>query len=72
MVYPDLPFLRWPYEYDYNSEVREGYRSIGIIENPERYRRAFLKVKEYLLDYLNRHPEYRDNELSFKDFKVLF
>jgi hypothetical protein len=55
--YPDLPFLRWPYEYDYSSEFREGYRSTGIIENTERYRRAFSKVKEYLLDYLNRHPE---------------
>jgi hypothetical protein len=53
---PDLPFLRWSYEYDYSDEFREGYRSIGIIENPERYRRAFLKVKEYLLDYLNRPP----------------
>ena len=72
MDYPDLPFLRWSYEYDYRDEFREGYRSTGIIENRERYRRAFSKVKEYLLDYLNRHPEYRDNDLSFKDFRVLF
>ena len=72
MVYPDLPFLRWSYEYDYSSEFREGYRSTGIIENSERYRRAFSKLKGYLLDYLNRHPEYLDNELSFKDFSILF
>ncbi len=72
MVYPDLPFLRWSYEYDYSSEFREGYRSTGIIENRERYRRAFSRVKEYLSDYLNRHPEYRDNVLSFNDFTVLF
>jgi len=72
MVYPDLPFLRWSYEYDYSSEFREGYRSTGIIENPERYRRAFSKLKEYLLDYLNRHAEHRDNELSFRDFTLLF
>jgi len=72
MDYPDLPFLRWSYEYDYSSEFREGYRSKGIIENPKRYRRAFSKLKKYLSDYLNRHHEYRDNELSFKDFKVLF
>ncbi len=44
----------------------------GIIENSARYRRAFSKVKEYLLDYLNRHPQYLDNELSFKDFSILF
>jgi len=44
----------------------------GIIENSGRYRRAFSKLKEYLSDYLNRHPEHRDNELSFKDFPVLF
>jgi len=30
------------------------------------------KLKEYLADYLNRHPEHRDKELSFKDFTVLF
>ncbi len=72
MVYPDLPFLRWAYEYDYSDEFSDGYRSTGIIENPERYRRAFSKLKEYLLDYLNRHPEYLDNELSFKDFSILF
>jgi len=69
--YPDLPFLRWSYEYDYSSEFREGYRSTGIIENSDRYRRAFSKVKEYLSDYLHKHPEYRDNELSFRDFGVL-
>ena len=72
MVYPDLPFLRWSYEYDYSDEFREGYRSTGIIENRERYRRAFSKVKEYFIDYLNRHPEYRDNDLAFKDFSILF
>ncbi len=44
----------------------------GIIENTERYGRAFSKLKEYLLDYLNRHLEYRDNELSFKGFSILF
>jgi hypothetical protein len=47
-------------------------RSTGTIENSERYRRAFSKIKEYLSDYLNRHPEYRDNHLSFNDFMVLF
>ena len=60
------------FRYDYGSEFREGYRSTGIIENSQRYRRAFSKLNEYLLDYLNRHPEYRDNELSFKDFSILF
>ncbi len=53
MDYPDLPFLRWSYEYDYSDEFSEGYRSTGIIENTERYRRAFSKLKEYLLDYLD-------------------
>jgi len=72
MDYPDLPFLSWSYEYDYSEEFREDYRSTGVIENPERYKRAFSNVKKYLLDYLNRHPEYRDNDISFKDFAVLF
>jgi len=60
------------FEYDYSDEFSEGYRSTGIIENSGRYRRAFSRVKEYLIDYLNRHPEYRDKELSFKNFTVLF
>ena len=41
-----------------------------MIDN--RYRRAFLKLKEYLSDYLNRHPEHRDNKPSFGDFTALF
>jgi len=57
MEYPDLPFLRWSYEYDYSDEFSEGYRYTGIIENSERYTRAFSRIKEYLLDYLNRHPD---------------
>jgi len=45
MEYPDLPFLRWSYEYGYSSEFREDYRSTGIIENSERYIRAFCHLK---------------------------
>ncbi len=63
--------LNWPANERVGRANKESIRT-GIIENPERYRRAFSKLKEYLLDYLNRHPEYRDNELSFKDFSILF
>jgi len=33
---------------------------------------AFDQGDIYLFDYLNRHPDYRDNELSFSDFTGLF
>ncbi|MDI6775860.1 MAG: hypothetical protein QMD03_01235 [Syntrophales bacterium] len=60
MEYPDLPFLRWSYEYDYSDQFSTAYKSSGEIDNRVRYREAFQKIKGHLENYLQRHPQYRD------------
>jgi hypothetical protein len=60
MEYPDLPFLQWSYDYDGSDQFSGEYRSSGIIDNRERYRRAFREIASYLEGYLERFPEYRD------------
>jgi len=72
MEYPDLPFLRWSYEYDYSDQFSTAYKSSGEIDNMARYERAFQKIKGYLEDYLSRHREYRDGGISFQKFDILF
>ncbi|MFA4916910.1 MAG: DUF6765 family protein [Syntrophales bacterium] len=72
MEYPDLPFLRWSYEYDYSDQFSTSYKSSGEIDNTARYKRAFQKITEYLEDYLGRYPQYVDGSISFQKFDALF
>jgi hypothetical protein len=72
MEYPDLPYLTWSYEYDYSDQFSTLYKSSKPINNKERYKRAFQKIKKYLEDYLEKHPEYRDESINFQDFNILF
>ncbi|MBN2461360.1 MAG: hypothetical protein JXB60_07105 [Candidatus Cloacimonetes bacterium] len=72
LSYPDLPFLKWSYEFDYTDEFSEDYRNTGLINNPERFQRCFDRIRTFLQDYLERHPQYRDNCLEFNDYELLF
>ena len=70
--YPDIPHLNWLYEYDYSDQFSESYKYSGDLDNRERYRRAFTKIKEHLEDYVAKHPQYHDESVSFENFKILF
>lgn len=72
MEYPDLPNLTWSYKYDYSDQFSTSYKSSGVIDNKERFKRAFQKIREHLEDYLKRHPQYQDENVSFQDFDILF
>jgi hypothetical protein len=72
LTYPDLPFLKWSYEYDYSDEFSESYKSSGIIDNKQRFQVAFEKIKQYLQTYLENHPQYKDNNIKFDNFDILF
>jgi len=72
LSYPDLPFLKWTYEYDYSDEFLEDYRSSELINNPARYRLAFEKIKSVLSRYLINYPQYKDHSVKFKNFEDLF
>lgn len=70
--YPDLPYLSWSYEYDYSDQFSDSYKYSGKLNNKERYKKAFEKIKKHLEDYLKKYTQYRDEDISFQDFEVLF
>jgi len=71
MENPDLPYLKWSYEYDYTDEFSEKLERSDN-DNKKRFRRAFENIKEHLVEYLDKHPEYKDNNVNFTDFEMLY
>jgi len=69
--FPDLPYLVWSHEYDPSDDFR-GYRKRIIVDNRERYLRAFKKIKEHLEYYLSLHPQHRDEKISFSQFDLFW
>ncbi len=72
LTFPDLPYLRWSYRYDYSDECADTRKSSGVIENRARYRRAFMGMTRYLFIYLMKHPGYREREPDLNGLEVLF
>ena len=72
MVYPDLPYLRWSYEYDFTDEFSTQYISTGEIDNRLRFKKAFERIKKHLREYLKNHPRHVDDQLRFDAFSAFF
>jgi len=72
MEYPDLPYEKWSYEYDYSDEFSSSYKSSGFIDNRVRFRNAFEKIKGYLNQYLVNYPQYSSPNVNFNNFEILF
>ncbi|HBW33898.1 DUF6765 family protein [Desulfosporosinus sp. BICA1-9] len=70
MDYPDLPYLKWSYDYDYSDEFNGSYENVEI-DNKERYQRAFRSIKRHVEQYLTQHPQFLDQNLKFKNFELL-
>jgi len=70
MVFPDIPYLVWSYEYDYSDRFHGSYKRVEI-DNKERYQRGFKNIKHYLENYLLIHTQYMDKELKFQNFELL-
>jgi hypothetical protein len=71
MAYPDIPHLVWSYEYDFSDEFSTSYKSSGVIDNRERFKRAFQKITKYLTNFLEQHPHHEDGNVSFQNFDIL-
>lgn len=69
--YPDIPHLSWSYQYDYSDEFNGSY-TLSTIDNKDRFLRAFTSIEKLLERYLLNYPQYRDNEVRFKNFDMLF
>ena len=70
MVFPDIPYLVWSYEYDFSDEFNGSYKRVEI-DNKQRYQRAFNCIRSYLEKYLIIHTQYLDKDLKFKDIELL-
>lgn len=70
MEYPDIPFLKWSYEYDYSDEFHGSYKRVEI-DNKDRYQRAFKSIRKQLEKHLIKHPQYFDWNLNFHNFDLL-
>ena len=68
---PDLPYLKWSYEYDYTDEFFEEYEKTNK-DNEKRFLRAFENIKEHMDGYLSKHPEYKEDNFNFTDFDKLY
>jgi hypothetical protein len=72
MVYPDLPYLVWQYAYDYTDEFSMALKSSGIVDNRDRFKRAFQNISKHLTLYLQVHEQYRGKETRLDSLQVLF
>ena len=43
-----------------------------MAENPSRFKRAFQNIKMHLETFLKKHPKFKDPEISFQEFEILF
>lgn len=71
MDLPDLPYLTWSYEYDHSDDFKGNYARV-VVNNPERYQRAFEKIRAVLQHYLELYPHHRDESVNFDSFSTLY
>jgi hypothetical protein len=70
LEFSDIPYLVWSYEYDESDEFNCSYRKV-VINNQERFIRAFNRIRQHLENYLIKHSQYFDSNLRFGNFDIL-
>ncbi|MGD2185309.1 MAG: hypothetical protein PVI71_04235 [Desulfobacterales bacterium] len=70
--FPDLPYLKWEFQYDPSSEFAMAHEGKTEIDNPQRFERAFQKIKMHLENFLEKQPQFKDPDIDFQKFDVLF
>lgn len=68
--FPDVPYLSWSYEYDESDEFNGSYAKVEI-DNEERFKRAFNRIRKHLEYYLIKHKQYFDSNLNYNNFDSL-
>lgn len=66
LEYPDIPHLWWTYVYDASGEFG-GLYAKTVVDNRERYRRAFTQISTHLQKFLELHPEHREAQADFRN-----
>jgi hypothetical protein len=71
MEFPDLPYLVWSYQYDHSDDFNGSSKQVKI-DNRDRYKRAFERIRWHLEKFLLKYPQYRDKKVNFNNFNLLF
>ena len=71
-LFPDLPYLTWAYENDISTKFSSTPKDEKKIENRQRFKRAFEKIKIHLEAFLEKYSEFRDLGEKLQRFDVLF
>jgi len=61
--YSDLPYLEWKYHYDQSNDFSKNFRE-SRIDNRQRFKEAFSKMKGILEDFLANNPQYFSTKRS--------
>ena len=68
--YPDIPYLKW--SYNYNNESHKDAKTITLnINNQERFKRAFENIKKYLNKYIEENS-LNIEQVNENNFEELF
>jgi hypothetical protein len=70
--FPDLPYLEWAYKYDRPLKFSVTHEEEKKIDNRQRFKRAFNKIRIHLETFLEKHPQFKDPGEKFQRFDVLF
>jgi len=61
--FPDEPYLKWSYKYEYLDE--DNHLSVPAkIDNPKRYVAAYYEIQHLLERFLDMHPQFKDDEFE--------
>ncbi len=61
---PDTPYLSWSYEFDPSDTFKGLAYEKSNVDNKQRFTEAFKKMKEKIDTYLDKNPNFKDNNLS--------
>lgn len=68
--YPDLPYLKW--SYNYNNESHENAIKETIeVDNIQRYKRAFQSITNYLEQYTQANNMNKETQSDFTEFYTI-
>lgn len=62
-IYPDEPYLVWSY-YKHNEKIE--------VNNPKRFKLAFVKIAEILIQFLDLNDKFRDNTKTLTQREDIF
>jgi len=60
---PDTPYLKWSYEFDPSDTFKGLAYEKSVVDNKLRFTQAFKRIKEKINTYLNKNPEFKDQDL---------